>query len=534
MNIFKAEASVDGLAEQVLAKQSVAYSSEIRPWTPTERETFQREQLSQAFQAAAKVHNRSIGGAFDLDLYFTKSILVSTNWNKNDDVFAPEPVWAARHTPSHKRTNIDHDESSLVGHITETWALDGDGNLIPDHTVIDDLPELFHLANGAVIYTKWEDDDLVSRTSELIGQIEAGKKFVSMEALFSNFDYAIVTPEKKYHIVARGQDTAFLTKHLKIYGGSGIYDGCSVGRLLRNITFSGKGYVDKPANPYSVIFNDAKAFDHSTASTENPFLTKSGVSILCSSSSSDNPNEDISMPDSSVDLLRSQNDDLKQSVASLNDKVEKLTKSASEAGVKALEGQVEDLGGKLEATEKERDEANATIVTLTSEKEALGTQLTEANEAKDVLEKVATEAKEAQTKADRVASLVDGGVDKEVATSKVETFASLNDDQFATISEDIIAAANFDKDAGRKDKKNDDKSGKASDDSSDDESRDSADANTKVLDDADASSDEAGMSADASDEVDETEALRADLRTTLAHRLGHDIDDEDDDSQDGK
>ena len=51
-----------------------------------------------------------------------------------------------------------------------------------------------------------------------------------------------------------------MSKHLRAYGGTGKYEGYTVGRLLRNISFSGKGLVSKPANPRSVILNDSKSF----------------------------------------------------------------------------------------------------------------------------------------------------------------------------------------------------------------------------------------------------------------------------------
>ena len=44
------------------------------------------------------------------------------------------------------------------------------------------------------------------------------------------------------------------------------YEDHKVGRLLRNITFSGKGFVEKPANPDSIIFDSNHIFDFSNAS----------------------------------------------------------------------------------------------------------------------------------------------------------------------------------------------------------------------------------------------------------------------------
>jgi hypothetical protein len=60
-------------------------------------------------------------------------------------------------------------------------------------------------------------------------------------------------------IIERNEKTAFLTKHLRAYGGKGEFEGSKLGRVLRRIVFSGKGLVSKPANPESVILGASKA-----------------------------------------------------------------------------------------------------------------------------------------------------------------------------------------------------------------------------------------------------------------------------------
>ena len=62
-------------------------------------------------------------------MYYTKSILVTSNWNKNDDVFDNMEVWNARQTPEHKPTNLNHDEHVLVGHMTENWVMSLEGKV---------------------------------------------------------------------------------------------------------------------------------------------------------------------------------------------------------------------------------------------------------------------------------------------------------------------------------------------------------------------------------------------------------------------
>jgi septal ring factor EnvC (AmiA/AmiB activator) len=81
-----------------------------------------------------------------------------------------------------------------------------------------------------------------------------------MECLFAGFDYSVKDTSGQTKVVARSEDSAFLTKHLRAYGGTGEYEGYQIGRLLRDISFSGKGLVSRPANPRSIILDSSKAF----------------------------------------------------------------------------------------------------------------------------------------------------------------------------------------------------------------------------------------------------------------------------------
>lgn len=526
MFIYQAEKAVDGLADKVLANTSVAYSIEVQKWAEEDRkrialamqETLSLEAIRKGLlgvNASLNKHLSAIASISDDDLYYTKSILVSTNWNKNNDVFGKSHVWAARGTPSHKRTNLEHDERQLVGHITGTWALTNEGLLIPNDTVIDDLPDLYHLANGAVIYTNWENDDLLERTSALIEAIEANEKYVSMEALFSDFDYAVITPEKEFYVVGRQADTAFLTKHLTAYGGSGEFDGCKLGRVLKNIIFSGKGYVDKPANPYGVIFNDTIPFSFANASIKNPFNSESGVFISCSNTLSET--ENALMSDKTVDnLLQQQNTELKETVARLEDRVRELSNASITEKTKSLEGKITALEEKVTAAEEECDKLKAEIKTLTEAKETVDKELAEANEAKTELEKQIADAKAATIKANRVSRLVDGGYEKDVAENKVETFASLSDEQFEAIAIELVSA----KKMGKKEDEEEEEAQAGDETLSEDPTSDptgEAVAGEDTLESVDPNG-EPSMSVSASEE-DDSEEIRIELRTALASRL---------------
>ena len=223
--VFKHEIEA-GLGDMIQSTASVAYHAEIRP------DLQPKVQLSETALAYMK---KTFADVADKDLYYVPSILVTTSWNKNDDVFDKAEVWLARKTPEDKPTNLGHDEHEIVGHIISNFAVDEHYELLPDVDSVDDLPDFYHILTGSVIYKHWQDPELVERTENLITEIESGSKCVSMECLFKGFDYAVST-NQGIQVVPRTKETSFLTKHLRAYGGTGVYDGHKVGRLLRHIT----------------------------------------------------------------------------------------------------------------------------------------------------------------------------------------------------------------------------------------------------------------------------------------------------------
>lgn len=90
------------------------------------------------------------------------------------------------------------------------------------------------------------NETLAIEANTLIDEVQRNKWRVSMECVFNAFDYQLGDK-----IIERRESTAFLTKHLRAYGGMGSFRGESVGRVLRNVQFSALGIVKTPANPES-------------------------------------------------------------------------------------------------------------------------------------------------------------------------------------------------------------------------------------------------------------------------------------------
>jgi hypothetical protein len=377
--IYKHEQS-DGLADKIKASLVVAY------YSPVAKIVDEDKWFNPA--KATKIH--VCASAKDSDLYHLKSILVSSVWNKNDDVFSVEEIFRARHTPIHKPDNYEHDEHIIVGHMTDSWVIDQDLNPIPDDIFPENLPEKIHILTSSVLYLRWEDEELQKKVAEIISGAESGTMYVSMECMLEDFDYAVMEYDAagnqvgECKIVARNDDTSFLTKHLRCYGGDGRWDKYHVGRLLKNISFCGKGYTKTPANPESVIVT-ASNIDFVKATKINSFLNEGGVIDTCTSNTTENTMNEL--------------EELKAKVLSL-----------------------ETAKAELETKVAELVEANKKVADLTTELEA-------AKSALDAAKKELAEIAAAKAHAARVEKLSDVLEASEVEDA-VKKFASLDDAQF--------------------------------------------------------------------------------------------------------
>jgi hypothetical protein len=178
---FKQEI-LDGL-EQKVSQNSIAFASVIiKTDTPSVEST-----------EKAKAAISGFGDAKNFDLYYIQAVLASSGPNKNDDWFLPEEMWNARTTPIHKQLNYMHNEKYIIGAITDSILLSSDGALISQE---QDVSKIKDIATQAVIWTHWDDKNRESQVKKIIESIERNELYVSMEALFKNFDYAVVKFDK--------------------------------------------------------------------------------------------------------------------------------------------------------------------------------------------------------------------------------------------------------------------------------------------------------------------------------------------------
>mgnify|MGYP000264551642 CR=1 FL=1 len=399
MKIYPQEIS-DGLEKALASNNTIAYCSLAEKHVPAEQS--KNEDLEKIIAANLNEANKD-----QLDLFYLKSILVSTGWNKNDDVFDPRELWEARNTPEDKPFNFMHDEKDIIGHITGNIAVDNDGNEIDEES--ESLPDEFNILTTSVIYTAWSDAEQRERMQNIVEEIEEGKWFVSMECLFPDFDYAVIDESGKASVVKRSEDSAFLTKHLRSYGGTGKYQNYQIGRLLRNLSFSGKGLVSKPANPRSVILEGNKNFSESKACA---------LEIK--------PLKEIDMSED----LNQQIIDLQKELAEVKTANETLKSELATSKVADFEETIKELEASLASKDAEIAEAKELSVKEAEAKEHSDEEMKKMKEKMEAMKEELAMYKKKEAMMTRKAALEEAGLEAEAAASTAEDFVDADQETF--------------------------------------------------------------------------------------------------------
>ena len=381
----------DGIGDLVKSTASVAYCAEA---------TVQKE-IPEEIVAKAIAENKD-----QIDLYYLESVLVSCGWNKNDDVFLPEATWAARNTPEDKQFNFMHNENDIIGHITGSYVLTKDGKAVADDA---EMPEDFDIITQAVLYNSWTGDENRERMEKIISEIEEGKWYVSMECLFAGFDYALTNDNGDKKILARSEESSFLTKHLRAYGGSGEYEGYKLGRALSNIAFSGKGLVSKPANPRSVILKSV-AFNLDDNSDFNIGEFNMSDNLL---------EKQLEEVRAELTTAKAENEAIKAQIEEAKDK-----EFASK--VEAFEAEIQEKDSSIAELEESIKSTQARVAEL---EDALAKSQEELTSAKEHME----EMKKKEKMEKRKAALVEAGFDVEDVDAALAAFDALADEAFDSV-----------------------------------------------------------------------------------------------------
>jgi len=312
---------------------------------------------------------------------------------------------------------------------------------------------------------------------------------VSMECLFSGFDYALISPKGTPKILSRDDSSAFLTKHLRSYGGTGEYDGYKIGRALTNISFSGKGLVSQPANPRSVILQSKSVATFNVTDT-NSNLKMGDIDMT-----------DINLLEKQVDGLRSELAEAKTENEAIKAKIETAKDKEFADTVVAFETAADESKSAISKMEEMIKSTKARVSELEDELSQSQTKLADA--VQTVADWKAKEKKEA-----RKAALLEAGIDDD---ESVEAFYALEDEAF-----DSIVAIMKKKEKKAYPKKDEDEAPNDKPKASEESIEDTEDVTAEVFDKVESS--EATL-VESEDEVDTIQSTRASVAEWLTNNV---------------
>jgi hypothetical protein len=217
------------------------------------------EETKNLRERASSVIDLPQEGEKQIDLMYFTAIFVSSGENLNHAFFESSEMLGAEGTIINKALDIEHKEKEIIGHLYDRVFIDESGSILN----MDDLKSLkkdeldklnMHVAIAGIIYK--------NRFPDVAQEVAEGKWKVSMEAYYRDFDLKIgdlKLTRKEAELMGLGADFgSAIGKIGKVYRkGKEIASG-TIARILRDITFSGCGIVENPANPPSVILEVAE------------------------------------------------------------------------------------------------------------------------------------------------------------------------------------------------------------------------------------------------------------------------------------
>jgi hypothetical protein len=321
-----------------------------------------------------------------VDILCVRSCLVTAGMkygiNENDDIFVKEEAWAARYTPLIKPANWQHSDKDILGVTYSVEARDLDGNLLDMSN--DEVPDCeFELWTEDAIFRLIHPE----RAAEIQARAEAGNLYVSMEAWFDDYSYGQYDDVNGISkIIAREQNTSFLDSYLRANKGVGSYEGKRIGRVLRGITYGGKGFVDRPANKRSII---SDVYD---SSAQNVNVQENQVAELLNNLIRQMESDEKTQFNKEETLMNAQANDKDQDLKVVVSEViaESDAKKAEAAEKEALKSTASELEAKVQELENQASDLSEEKERQSAETEMLNKQVNDFNEAVDSLVKGAT------------------------------------------------------------------------------------------------------------------------------------------------
>jgi hypothetical protein len=192
------------------------------------------------------------------DLMFFKAIYLTSGANLNSTYFDKGELVKSIDTVANKAMDIEHEEQGIVGHIyaASFFKVNSAEKIEPDKVEQCDGP--VDVVIAGVVYK--------DRFPELASEIAKGEWFVSMETYYEAFDIMVGEMLFDYNTATSFGIVDLVGKDVTLKKAEEVIATGTVNKVVKNLHFSGGGFVKEPANPTSVVFDtsDSNVIEIST------------------------------------------------------------------------------------------------------------------------------------------------------------------------------------------------------------------------------------------------------------------------------
>ncbi|MEA3340233.1 MAG: hypothetical protein U9R15_09730 [Chloroflexota bacterium] len=197
------------------------------------------------------------------DLMFFKAIYLTSGANLNNTYFDKGELVRSIDTVANKAMDIEHEEQGIVGHIYAASFFKANSEEEIEPNKVQQCGGIVDVVIAGVVYK--------DRFPELASEIAKGEWFVSMETYYDAFDIMVGEMLFDYNTATSFGIVDLVGEDVTLKKAEEVIAVGTVNKVVKNLHFSGGGFVKEPANPTSFVLStsDSNVIEISTITVCN-------------------------------------------------------------------------------------------------------------------------------------------------------------------------------------------------------------------------------------------------------------------------
>lgn len=181
------------------------------------------------------------------DLLFFKAIYLTSGSNLNHVYFDKAELTKSIDTVANKAMDIEHEEQGIVGHIYAASFFGAKNN---EPIEADKLSSYEGEADVVIAGVVYRD-----RFPKLASEIAKGNWYISMETYYASFDIKVGDVLLDYDTAVSLGMADLIGQDVTLKKSGEVITSGIAKKVIRDLHFSGGGFVKEPANPTSVVLD---------------------------------------------------------------------------------------------------------------------------------------------------------------------------------------------------------------------------------------------------------------------------------------